>query len=77
MSGLVYIGDGSVWIQDGQPVPNRDLTANEVELYGGADALMRGGLYTLPIFANEPKIKIVDDEGDNNLEVDDGCISKN
>jgi hypothetical protein len=48
MGALIYVGAGAVWMQDGQPVPNRNLTAEEVELYGGERVLLKGGLYVKP-----------------------------
>jgi len=48
MGALIYIGNGAVWFQDQQPVPNRNLTADEVELYGGERALLKSGLYVKP-----------------------------
>jgi hypothetical protein len=42
-SGLLYVGRG--FLPD---VPARDLTAAEVELYGGAQILIKSGLYRRP-----------------------------
>lgn len=41
MTSLIYVGNGS-WLPD---VPNRNLTAEEVELYGGEAKLLKSGLY--------------------------------
>jgi hypothetical protein len=46
---LEYIGDGTIWIQDGIFVPPRDLTDEEVEHFGGETALLLSGLYRRPI----------------------------
>jgi len=48
MDGLVYIGDGSVWHERGKPVPSRDLSKDEVRLYGGKRSLVASGLYARP-----------------------------
>lgn len=40
MTTLVYVGDGFL-----PGVPARDLSADEVELYGGVEALLATGLY--------------------------------
>lgn len=42
--GLIYIGNGA-WRPN---VPARDLTAAEVELYGGESDLLSSGLYKRP-----------------------------
>ena len=44
MSNLIYIGNGE-WRPN---VPARDLTAAEVELYGGESELLSSGLYKKP-----------------------------
>ncbi len=41
---LIYTGDGAFW----PGVPAKSLTANEVKLYGGQQALINTGLYALP-----------------------------
>ena len=48
---LVYVGDGSAWRCPLGTVPTRDLTAEEVEYFGGAELLMSTSLY------QEPKIR--------------------
>jgi len=45
MEGLRYIGDGTLWRIFKQPVPPRDLTADEVKFYGGKKQLLASGLY--------------------------------
>lgn len=41
--GLIYVGGGFL-----PGVPARDLTSDEVERYGGAEALVATGLYVKP-----------------------------
>lgn len=43
--GLKYVGNGLIWVINNVPVPNRDLTADEVELNGGEEHLLSSGLY--------------------------------
>lgn len=45
MGGLKYIGSGTVWRVIKQPIPPRDLTAEEVKFYGGKRSLLASGLY--------------------------------
>lgn len=42
---LRYIGDGSAWVAPGKPPVSRDLEAEEVDEYGGEQALLKSGLY--------------------------------
>jgi len=44
-SGLIYVGDGSAWVMGTVLVPTRDLTADEVERFGGEEMLVGSGLY--------------------------------
>lgn len=43
MTELVYIGDGAFI----PGVPARNLTGDEIERYGGLDALLQSGLYVI------------------------------
>ena len=56
---LKYIGQGSL-----AEVPARDLTDEEVELYGGEKVLIGSGLYER-VKAQEPAVKLkkLEDEG--------------
>ena len=45
---LNYVGDGTTWIQNNEIVPPRDLDDEEVERYGGEEALLKSGLYRKP-----------------------------
>ena len=42
---FIYVGDGTAWVMGPVLVPPRDLTADEVERFGGAAELLRSGLY--------------------------------
>ncbi len=42
-NGLIYTGRGDFVIG----IPARDLTPDEVEQYGGAEALLKTGLYKM------------------------------
>lgn len=42
-TGLIYVGNGFY-----ADVPARDLSADEVEQYGGVDFLTKDGFYRLP-----------------------------
>jgi hypothetical protein len=55
---LEYIGDGTIWIQDGAFVPPRDLTDEEVEQFGGEGALLQSGLYRRPmVYVKSDEVK--------------------
>jgi hypothetical protein len=76
--GLIYIGDGSVFVQriDGRmsPAPPRDLTAEQVERRG-REALLASGLYAEPTEQAEPEPELEAESEDNNSEVINGSIS--
>lgn len=55
--GLIYIGDGSAWIQNNDLVPTRNLTKAEVKQFGKRQ-LLNSGLYVEP--QNKPEV----DNGD-------------
>jgi len=42
---LRYVGDGTAWVWLGQPPISRDLAADEIEQYGGREAILASGLY--------------------------------
>ena len=52
---LVYVGDGSAWRCPLGTVPTRDLTAEEVEFFGGAELLMSTSLYARPAPKKRPQ----------------------
>lgn len=53
-TGLRYISDGTVWMVDGEMVPNRDLSAEEVREWGEA-TLLQSGLYERPARKTRPE----------------------
>lgn len=47
---LRYVGNGSAVAIDGEMVPTRDLTADEVEKYGGAEVILAVRYAGQPLF---------------------------
>ena len=56
---LKFIEKGLTWMVDGEPVPQRTLTDEEVEKWGGEEALLASGLYRpLPKAAERAKDEV-------------------